>query len=232
MSHANVPRYSRISSRFWTDEKSSAWIDRVKLAGLYLMSCPHRHLEGIFILPPQYACADLHWTTKTWNSTCTVLEESGFLKRDSLTNVILIVNALRYQAPENPNQAFAALRRINELPDTPLLQDFCQLALEHCTGNGATPAAQAFAQQLHQQLKERLGEPFAPLNLNLLSQSQSQPQSQPPRRAGDEGPTRNVIVVNDGGSRTGGNGGLETAKSIIDRDHPWLEKAKPPVNQA
>lgn len=226
MSRADVPRYSRISSRFWTDEKSSAWIDRVKLAGLYLMSCPHRHLEGIFILPHQYACADLHWTTKTWKSACTVLEESGFLKWDSLTNVILIVNALRYQAPENPNQAFAALRRIKELPDTPLLQDFCRLALEHCTVNGATPAAQAFAQQLHQQLQERLGEQLAPLNLNLLSQSQpkTQSQSQPPRRAGEESVVRNVVSTKGRGVRTEENGELAKISSVLEEKWPHLRE--------
>src|SRR5678815_3021433 len=131
MSAANVSRYSRVSTRFWTDETSSEWNDRVKLAALYVMTCSHRCLEGIFKLPPQYACADLHCTLKTWKSACTVLQESGCLKWDSRTNVILIVNALRYQAPENPNQAAAALRRIKDLPDTPLLQEFCALALDH-----------------------------------------------------------------------------------------------------
>lgn len=187
MSRADVPRYGRVSSRIWTDEKSSAWSDRVKLAALYLLSCSHRHLEGIFQLPPQYACADLRWTMKTWQRARTVLEECGFLKWDSRTNVILIVNALRYQAPENPNQASAALRRIKNLPDTHLLQEFCRLALEHCIGNGATPAAQAFAQQLHQQLQEPLGERFAPLNLNLLTKTktQTQTEAEPPRLNGD-----------------------------------------------
>jgi hypothetical protein len=189
MSRADVSRYSRVSTRFWTDEKSSEWNDRVKLAALYVMTCSHRSLEGIFKLPPQYACADLHWTLKTWKSACTVLQESGFLKWDSRTNVILIVNALRYQAPENPNQTSAALRRINDLPDTQLLQVFCALAMDHCYRKGATPAAQAFAQQLQQQLHERLGQPLSPLNLKPLTQPQpqpiTQPLTQPPRLNGE-----------------------------------------------
>lgn len=187
MSRADVSRYSRVSTRFWTDEKSSEWNDRAKLASLYAMTCPHRSLEGIFKLPPQYACADLHWTLKTWKSACTVLQESGFLKWDSRTNVILILNALRYQAPENPNQASAALRRIKDLPDTPLLQEFCALAMDHCYRKGATPAAQAFAQQLQQQLHERLGQPLSPLNLKSQSEPQpeTQPQPQPPRLNGE-----------------------------------------------
>jgi len=142
----------------------------VKLAALYVMTCSHRTLEGIFKLPPQYACADLHWTMKTWTRACTVLQESGFLKWDSRTNVLLIVNALRYQAPENPNQAEAALRRISDLPDTPLLQEFCDLAFDNCYRKGATTAAQLFGKQLHEQLDQRLGKQLRPLNLKPLTQ--------------------------------------------------------------
>ncbi len=187
MSRPDVSRYSRVSTRFWTDEKSSEWNDRVKLAALYVMTCPHRSLEGIFKLPPQYACADLHWNLKTWKSACSILQESGFLKWDSRTNVILIINALRYQAPENPNQAAAALRRIKDLPDTLLLKEFCALALDHCYRKGTGPAAQAFAQQLQEQLGERLVQWLPPLNL----QSQSEPQPQPKTQPQSESPRLN-----------------------------------------
>lgn len=173
-----VPRYSRVSGRFWTDEKSSRWNDRIKLAALYILTCPHRSTEGIFKLPPQYACADLQWSMKSWNSALTFLQEEGFLKWDSRTNVVLIVNALRYQAPENPNQSESAIRRIKDLPETPLLKEFCALAIDHCYRKGATPAAQAFAQLLNQQLLERLGQQSAPLNLSSLSPSKTQTQSQ------------------------------------------------------
>ena len=178
MSRPVVARYSRISARFWTDEKSSSWPDRVKLAALYVLTCPHRHLEGIFKLPPQYACADLHWNLKTWKAALSNLEEYGFLKWDSQTSVVMVINALRYQAPENPNQASAALLRIKELPDTPLLKDFCALALDHCYRKGATAAAQSFAQLLKEQLGERFGQQLDPLNLNLKSESKPKSESE------------------------------------------------------
>jgi hypothetical protein len=195
LSRTDVSRYSRISARFWTDEKSSAWNDRVKLAALYLLTCSHRHLEGIYVLPLQYACSDLRWSLKSWKSALTVLQESGFLKWDSQTSVVLIVNALRYQSPENPNQSAAALRRIKDLPDTPLLQEFCALALDHCYRKGATPAAQAFTQLLRQQLDERLGQPLSPLNLKSQSEPQPQPktQSESPRQGGEGEMDRTVI---------------------------------------
>ncbi|MBS0158596.1 MAG: hypothetical protein JSS26_08395 [Nitrospira sp.] len=178
MSRPVVARYSRISARFWTDEKSSVWPDRVKLGALYILTCPHRHLEGIFKLPPQYACADLQWTLKTWNVVLSELQEYGFLKWDSQTQVVLVVNALRYQAPENPNQTAAALQRIKDLPNSHLLKDFCSLALDHCYRKGATAAAQGFAELLRQQLRERLGERLDPLNLNLKSEAKPETKSE------------------------------------------------------
>jgi len=104
MSRPDVPRYNRIPVSYWTAEPTSHWPERIKLASLYLLTCPHRHMEGIFKLPPQYACADLHWSMKSWKTAIVVLETSGFLKWDSSTNVVLIIDALRYQIPENPNQ--------------------------------------------------------------------------------------------------------------------------------
>ena len=179
MSRVDVPRYSRISNRFWTDEKSSTWNDLVKLAALYVMTCSHRHLEGIFKLPPQYACADLNWTMKSWKSALAFLQESHFLKWDSRTSIVLIINALRYQAPENENQRTAAIRRIKDLPNTPLLQDLCSLALDHCHRKGTTEQAKAFAEQIRLLLHERIGQPLSPLNL----QSESQPKTQPKTKA-------------------------------------------------
>lgn len=179
MSRADVPRYSRISNRFWTDEESSTWNDRVKLAALYVMTCSHRHLEGIFKLPPQYACADLGWTMKSWKSALVFLQESNFLKWDSRTSVVLIVNALRYQAPENENQRTAAIRRIKDLPNTPLLQCFCSLALDHCYRNGATGQAKEFAEQIRRLLHERSCEPSHTLNLKSDSQSELQTEREP-----------------------------------------------------
>ncbi len=214
MSRPVVARYSRISARFWTDEKSSTWPDRVKLGALYILTCPHRHLEGIFKLPPQYACADLHWNQKTWNSVLSNLQEYGFLKWDSRTQVVLVVNALRYQAPENPNQTAAALQRIKELPDTYLLKEFCALALDHCYRKGATAAAQGFAELLRQQLQERLGKQLVPLNLNLKSEPKPETKSESESGTGRREAERMV-----------GTNGKEDAREafIINRNPHLLE---------
>jgi hypothetical protein len=166
---------------------------------------------------------------KSWQTTLTVLKESGFLKWDSLTNVVLIVNALRYQSPENPNQTEAALRRIKDLPNTPLLQDFLSLALDHCCRKGATPAAQAFAELLRQQLPNScrtfvptVDEHFVPLNLKPPPQPKTKPQSESesPRKA-----EKSRIVSTKGRQvRMDTDSELEPLASVMDRDHPWLHR--------
>lgn len=175
MSKPFIPRYSRVPSHFWTDKTYSMWSDRVKLAGLYVTTCSHRHLEGIYTLPPEYACADLHWTMKNWKSALTILQESNFIKWDDRAKIILIIDALRSQAPENENQADGAIRRILDLPDSPLIKDFCVIALEHCTRKGVSMAAKLFVQRLLQQTGTQLPEQTPPL---LPEQTQTQLEEQ------------------------------------------------------
>lgn len=191
MSRPDVPRYSRISTRFWIDERSACWSDNIKLSSLYFMTCAHRTLEGIFLLPLPYASADLRWTPKKVSKAIAFLTEESFLRFDSKTNTMLIRNALRYQAPENENQAKSCLRRIANLPKTDLLLEFLLLAKQHCYRKGASPYAQTFYQLLEQQLTQQLGELLR--SLNLQSSPLPQPLTKPntshlqPRLNGVEG---------------------------------------------
>ena len=158
MSKPFVPRYSRVASSFWTDKIYSRWTDQVKLAALYVTTCSHRHLEGIYTLPPEYACVDLGWTLKNWNSVLNVLQTSGFIKWDAQAKTILIVDALRYQAPENDNQTDGAIRRILDLPESPLIQEFCAIALDHSNKKGASRAFKVFVDKLFKQTGTMLPE--------------------------------------------------------------------------
>ena len=167
MTRPDVPRYSRISTRFWLDERSAHWTDEIKLAALYFMTCAHRTLEGIFLLPLPYAAADLRWTVKKVRRAIEVLTAESFLRFDPTTSTLLIRNALKYQAPENENQAKSCLRRIAAMPKSALLTEFLTLAQHHCSRKGASPYAHVFYQLLYQQLTQPLSEPLVPLNLNL-----------------------------------------------------------------
>lgn len=122
--------YFRVSSKFWADPAVRKWNDKQKLLALCILTSPHRTTEGIFRLPLGYAAEDLGWKTKTVIDNLKRLEEDGFLKYDHESNVMFIRHALEYQAPENPNQTKCILKFIKTLPETPLLDEFIEQAVE------------------------------------------------------------------------------------------------------
>ena len=145
----DVPRYFRVACRFHDDEKVRAWPDWIKLFALYLLTTKHRNLEGFFVLPPDYAAADLGWSRSRVLKGFCILEADAFLFFDSATNLLLIRNALRYQQPDSPNTQQAVISRISSLPENhKLLKHFIDLATEHCRMVGLSACAQKFPELL------------------------------------------------------------------------------------
>jgi hypothetical protein len=120
------PRYYRVSPRFWHD--TEGWSDDERLLALYLLTCPQRTTEGLFPFRSRYAQADLEWVPERFDKAFAQLLERDFVRFDATAKVLLIVKALKYQAPANDNQAKYAVKVLDELPSTPLTSDFKQLA--------------------------------------------------------------------------------------------------------
>jgi len=190
MGRLDVPKYFRVSGRFWFDERAVKWPDDLKLFALYILTNQHRTMEGIFVLPVPYMAADLRWPTKKIDHMMMALTGEEFISYDLETSTILIRNALKYQSPENPNQSEACLRRIKELPKSPILREFQMVARKHCYRKGASASAQAFAQLLDKLLLEHFHEQLYPAGstLNLESSSSPEPRttslSSPPMSSG------------------------------------------------
>jgi len=190
MGRLDVPKYFRVSGRFWFDERAAKWPDDLKLFALYILTNQHRTMEGIFVLPVPYMAADLRWPTKKIDQMMTVLRDEEFISYDLDTSTILIRNALKYQSPENPNQSEACLRRIKELPKSSIVREFQTVARKHCYRKGASASAQAFAQLLDKVLLEHFHEQLYPAGstLNLESSSSPEPRttssSSPPKSSG------------------------------------------------
>jgi hypothetical protein len=144
--------YWRIAPAFWGDEKVSRWSDDARFLALYLLTCEHRTLEGLFRLPKGYVMADLGWSAERLAEPFGQLLAGGFIEYDETLRVCLIVNALAYQAPENPNQVTAALKLLEELPETALFARLYEQAQRLC---------QRLAEGLAQRFPERLGQPPA-----------------------------------------------------------------------
>jgi len=145
--------YWRIAPAFWGDEKVATWNDDTRLLALYLLTCEHRTLEGLFRLPMGYIQADLGWSAERLAEPFAQLLRDGFIEYDATVRVCLVVNALSYQSPENPNQVAAGLKVLEELPETCLFARLFEQA-QRCS--------QRFAEGLAQRFPERLGQPPAP----------------------------------------------------------------------
>lgn len=121
---------------------------------LYLLTCPHRNIMGLYYLPAPYACHDLEWVPKRFGQALGELLANGRVKYDSAAEVIFIANYLKHNPLENPNQVTSAIARLNELPQTPLMQEL----LTVLEGFGK-PYLKPLVERLQERLGERFGKP-------------------------------------------------------------------------
>lgn len=149
--------YYKVGPSFWLDHD---WNDDERLAALYLLTCPHRTTEGLFRMPLTYAATDMGWELSRFKAAFSRLLTDGFVEYDDQASVVLIVSALKWQAPENPNQVKAALRAIDKLPETPLLSRFRTLAETLCP-RLAEGLREPFAEPFAEPFREPFGEPLA-----------------------------------------------------------------------
>jgi len=116
--------YTGIYDSFWTDRKVEDLPDEAKLLFLYLITCPHRNIIGFYRLPKKYIAADLGWSVERVSKVLGTLCEAGFIGYDEAVSIVLVRKFLRYNAIENPNMQKAAVKKINELEDNCLFDDF------------------------------------------------------------------------------------------------------------
>lgn len=135
-----MPAYFRVSPKIWNEP----WNDSTKLLAFYLLTCRHRTTEGLFRLPRPYVVVDLGWGKRKIETALRELAAVDFIRTHD--DVVLIVKALKYQAPHNPNQMKAAISALYSVPPTPLDTDFASL-VEAFAPTFRQPLAEAFPQR-------------------------------------------------------------------------------------
>lgn len=110
--------YGKVHTTFWSSGTLKALDADAKLLALYLLTSPHTTMTGAFRLPDAYACEDLGWDTQRFRNGIETLSRAGFVKVDSATRWLWVVNFTRFNKPENPNVRKAALRAAESIPES------------------------------------------------------------------------------------------------------------------
>ncbi len=172
MGRRNESRYYRVSPRIWEHSRRHQWSADTERLALYLLTCAHRNIAGCYRLPRAYAQEDLRWGSEQFAAAFEPLCTEGFCEYDEDARVVLITQALAYDAPENPNQRKAAVRQLQELPATPLLGRLRALAEE-------------YAPPLATDISDLMGEPPAGTT-EVLERSTLHQMPEPSAQAGDQ----------------------------------------------
>lgn len=123
-----MARYYPISPLFWSDSKVRVWSPEETLLALYLLTCEHRNLEGLYRLPLPYIEADLSWSREAVGENLLHLEAAGFVAYDREAEVVLIKKALKYHQPVTDKQIQGAVNALQQVPDTDLWDAFVNAA--------------------------------------------------------------------------------------------------------
>ncbi len=109
--------YGKVHTTFWSSETTRSMSEDGRALGLYLLTCTHGTLAGIFRLPDGYVCEDMQWTPER---VCKGFEEllaKGFATRCATTKWVWVIKHLEWNPPENPNQKKSAMKLAHQIPD-------------------------------------------------------------------------------------------------------------------
>ena len=117
-------RYAKVESHIWADEKFAKLTHDEQLLFLYLLTCPHSNLIGLFVLKPGYSTGDLQISEEDFSNWISAIKKSGLILYDRKTYLIWIKNFLRHNPLTNPNQKKAAISIIKSLPKSYVIKCF------------------------------------------------------------------------------------------------------------
>ena len=102
--------YGKVFSRIWESADFRALSEDGRALVLYLLTCQHGTIAGVFRVPDGYACEDLQWGSERVSKAFRDLESKGFATRCEKTKWVWVCKFLEWNRPENPNQRKAAAK--------------------------------------------------------------------------------------------------------------------------
>jgi hypothetical protein len=154
--------YGKVYATFWSSPTTSSLSDNGKLLALYLMTCAHSTIAGVFRLPDGYVAEDLNWGLETVKQGFQELHAKGFATRCEATKWVWVTKHLEWNPPENPNQRTSVRKLSFSVPEQ------CTWRLDFITKNAELLGIEAPAP----------ANPLPTLVKPFLNQEQEQEQEQ------------------------------------------------------
>lgn len=164
--------YSKISPQFWvgnTGRQIRKLGVETQLIALYLLTCPHANMIGIYYLPLAYIAHDTGIPIEATSKALQSLYDIDFCCYDEDSEYIWIYEMAVYQISEQLDIRDKRVKGVNEtyqsLPDLPFLKDFYD----------------KYHQRFHLEKERENTKKFSPLEAPskpLVSQEQEQNQEQ------------------------------------------------------
>ena len=108
--------YGKVHTSFWSSATTRSLSEDGRTLALYLLTCPHGTIAGVFRLPDGYACEDLQWEPKRVHEGFAELLANGFANRCETTKWVWVTKYLEWNQPENPNQRKAVAKIATQVP--------------------------------------------------------------------------------------------------------------------
>lgn len=108
--------YGRVFGAIWASEDFRALSEDGRALVLYLLTCQHGTLAGVFRLPDGYVAEDLQWSSERVAEGFRNVASKGFATRCESTKWVWIGKYLEWNPLENPNQRKAAAKLADKVP--------------------------------------------------------------------------------------------------------------------
>lgn len=115
--------YGRVHTAFWMSTDIHGLSDDAKLLALYLLTCQHTTIAGVYRLPNAYVSDDLGWPPERVSNGLTELLRRGFVTLCGASKWVFVRKFLVWNPPEGPNQWKAVRRIADSIPSSCAFRD-------------------------------------------------------------------------------------------------------------
>ena len=129
--------YGKVFSRIWESTDFRSLSEDGRALALYLLTCQHGTIAGVFRVPDGYACEDLQWSAERVAEGFANLKAKGFATRCEDSKWVWVTKFLEWNPPENPNQRKAAAKVALSVPES------CSWKLDFIRVSGASLGIEA-----------------------------------------------------------------------------------------